>query len=106
MELIGKIFVIALCVIATFAEKKLDIEIEKGVLVLTEDNFKQALDDHEYILVEFCKYITNPVFTSFVLHVSLFSHVCSHVYTFNTVLLSSCCSLLWGERKRDIRKKG
>ncbi|KAK0089997.1 hypothetical protein PV325_004130 [Microctonus aethiopoides] len=53
MELIGKIFIIALCVIATFAEKKLDIEIEKGVLVLTEDNFNQALDDHDYILVEF-----------------------------------------------------
>jgi protein disulfide-isomerase A1 len=30
-----------------------DIEKEEGVLVLTKDNFKQALEDNPYILVEF-----------------------------------------------------
>lgn len=34
-----------------------EIKTEDGVLVLNEDNFKSAIADNEFILVEFCKYI-------------------------------------------------
>lgn len=34
-----------------------EIKIEDGVLVLNDDNFKSAVADNEYILVEFCKYL-------------------------------------------------
>lgn len=37
-----------------FAE---DIKTEDGVLVLTKSNFKSAVTDNEFVLVEFCKYI-------------------------------------------------
>lgn len=34
-----------------------EIKTEDGVLVLTVKNFKEAIADNEYVLVEFCKYI-------------------------------------------------
>lgn len=37
----------------TFAE---EIKLDEGVLVLTEQNFDQAITDNKYVLVEFCKY--------------------------------------------------
>lgn len=36
------------------AEPKIDVE--NGVLVLTQANFEAAITDNEFILVEFCKY--------------------------------------------------
>ena len=33
-----------------------EIEVEEDVLVLNENNFEKAINDNEYILVEFCKY--------------------------------------------------
>lgn len=32
-----------------------EIKTEEGVLVLTVKNFKEAIADNEYVLVEFCK---------------------------------------------------
>lgn len=39
---------------ATFAE---EIKLDEGVLVLTEQNFDQAITDNKFVLVEFCKYL-------------------------------------------------
>lgn len=52
MGLVGILFVTALSVVVSFA----DIATEDGVLVITKDNFEQAVKDHSYILIEFCKF--------------------------------------------------
>lgn len=43
----------ALFVVHSAAE---DIKTDEGVLVLTKDNFKSAITDNDFILVEFCEY--------------------------------------------------
>ncbi|KAH0554399.1 protein disulfide-isomerase [Cotesia glomerata] len=49
MRFAGVLFVTALCVIVSFA----DIATEDGVLVITKNNFEQAVKDHPHILIEF-----------------------------------------------------
>lgn len=44
----------ALCLAAICLAK---IEVEDGVLVVTKDNFDSVIQDNEFVLVEFCKYM-------------------------------------------------
>lgn len=37
-----------------------EVEEDENVLVLTEENFKQVLDENEYVLVEFCELTHTP----------------------------------------------
>jgi hypothetical protein len=49
----------AFCLIATatsLAHASEEIKVDDGVLVLTKANFKEAVTDNEFLLVEFCKY--------------------------------------------------
>ena len=48
---------VALFLIALVGLGFAEIEEEDNVLVLTNDNFQQAIDTYPYILVEFCKLI-------------------------------------------------
>lgn len=46
---------VKLLLLCAFGAVFADITEEKGVLVLTTDNFDGAVADNKYILVEFCK---------------------------------------------------
>lgn len=47
-------FVVLLVALASRADE--EIKSEDGVLVLNKANFKKAVADNEFILVEFCEY--------------------------------------------------
>ena len=47
------VLLLAALVVASLAG---DYEVDEGVLVLTKDTFEAALEEHSFILVEFCKY--------------------------------------------------
>lgn len=42
-------------VIFVFAATLAKIETEDAVLVLTKDNFGEAIEQNDYVLIEFCK---------------------------------------------------
>ena len=48
--------ILFLCFSLLAIAKAGEITEEEGVLVLTKDNFQQAITDNTYILVEFCKF--------------------------------------------------
>ena len=50
-SLVVLLFVAALAALSGAVE----IEEDEGVLVLTNENFQQAIDENEFILVEFCE---------------------------------------------------
>jgi len=54
MHLLARISFILL--ISGFVVCEEEVKSDEGVLVLTVKNFKQAVKDNEYVLVEFCKY--------------------------------------------------
>ena len=33
-----------------------EVEVEENVLVVTQDNFQQIVDENEFVLMEFCKW--------------------------------------------------
>lgn len=35
-----------------------EVEEEDNVLVITQENFKEVVDENEFVLVEFCKSLT------------------------------------------------
>ena len=45
---------IAVAVFVAFAASN-DVEVDEGVLVLTEKNFDEVVKGNEFVLVEFCK---------------------------------------------------
>lgn len=54
MRSVGGFCLAALCLVAISHAK---VETEDGVLVITKDNFDSVIQDNDYVLLEFCKYI-------------------------------------------------
>lgn len=53
MNLISAFCLIAFIANGVFTDE--EIKVDDGVLVLTKANFKNAIADNEFVLVEFCK---------------------------------------------------
>lgn len=77
------IMVRAALVLLLLALSRADEEIKKedGVLVLTKGNFKSAIADNEFILVEFCKFNISINFYFIVYFRSFYT-----IYEFNNSL--------------------
>lgn len=54
MKFTLSLFALLACLLGAALAK---IETEDEVLVITKDNFDEALEKHPYILLEFCEYI-------------------------------------------------
>lgn len=59
---LGRLFVprmhsvaLLLALAGLLAVQAAEVEIEEGVLVVTTDNFKQVVEENEFVLIEFCK---------------------------------------------------
>jgi hypothetical protein len=69
MHLLARISFILL--ISGFVVCEEEVKSDEGVLVLTVKNFKQVIKEHEYILVEFCKYQVHPWPLKFSFHINI-----------------------------------
>ena len=49
----SNIFYLALCLLIAATAVRATIEFENGVAILTEDNFKEAIEKHDFVLVKF-----------------------------------------------------
>ena len=52
---------VAAVVVCLVALAQCEITEEEGVIVLTEENFDEAISTNEHILVEFCEYYSSLV---------------------------------------------
>lgn len=50
-----KIFALTILIICFFTFSLAKIEIEDSVLVLTKDNIEEAIEQNDYLLIEFCE---------------------------------------------------
>lgn len=48
-------FLFAVCLLVASVTAATEFQYEENVLVLTEDNFKEAVAEFEFLLVEFCE---------------------------------------------------
>ena len=60
-----------------------EFETEDNVIVLTKDNFKEAVEENNYILVEFCKQMLFYGACMYTFSVRIFSSTANHVLYYN-----------------------
>ena len=53
MKYFALTFAVICCLTSTLAK----IETEDSVLVLTKDNIEEAIEQNDYVLIEFCEYL-------------------------------------------------
>ena len=86
----------AAVVVCLVALSQCEITEEEGVLVLTEDNFDEAVSANEHILVEFCKfgYANNMIFK--LLKVCRKVSMFTLAYCASVAVQTSCCFISTG----------
>lgn len=57
-----KIYVLLLVAFVGLVHCETEIKEEENVLVLTKDNYDEAVEKHNHLLVEFCEYFHDDVF--------------------------------------------
>ena len=59
---------VAAMIVCLVAVAQCEITEEEGVLVLTEENFDEAISANEHVLVEFCKFWGGTLLTLTLVH--------------------------------------
>lgn len=50
-------FLFAVCLLVATVTAAAEFKYEENVLVLTDENFKEAVEEFPFLLVEFCEYL-------------------------------------------------